>query len=464
MSDTELEENWKDKYFKALMEQDDAEKASEERFEQVVKELLHAFGHFKGQDQAVDDALNDLSEKTNLETLEVSILQDLNRQIADVIDNASGVNINEQASSETQLSNANVNPYEVAKDSLNHLVENFPSDVTNQLDIKQLKSSLQSVDSIDTLQAVADELKNAVTTVLNDRNKKVKELSNFLGSVAKRLNTLQSHLKDEKSDRKNSSADRGDLGKLVGNNLQELRESVAEAESVDVMQKEIESRIEIIDNSVISFIETETLRAKKAENSSADLEAQLDKMKLQSDQLRQSLEAARTEAVVDPLTGVSNRRAYDERFEVEYARWKRNHEPLTLAIIDIDKFKSINDTYGHPIGDKVLKVVAGRIQQQVRESDFFGRIGGEEFAFILVNSNLKNALEKVEQLRQSVAECNFRIKKKKFQVTISIGLATFKGRDTIETIYSRADQALVEAKQTGRNKTLTELDIANEIS
>lgn len=463
MSDTELEEDWKDKYFKALMDQDDAEKASEERFEQIFKVLLRAFGHFKGKDQDVDSAITNLSEKTNLRNLEISTLQDLNRQIADITDTIADIS-QEQPDSEVSSADDTTFSYDIAKESLSHLLKHFPSEVTNHLDIEQVNSSLLDADSIDSLQAVADELKNAVTTVLSERNKKVKELSNFLGDVARRLNSLQSHMQDEKSDRKDSSADRGDLGKLVGSNLQELRESVADAESVEAMQKEIDSRIEVIDSSVTSFIETESLRAEKAESSSAELEAQLEKMKLQANQLRQSLEAARTEAVVDPLTGVSNRRAYDERFEVEYARWKRNHEPLTLAIMDIDKFKSINDTYGHPIGDKVLKVVAGRIQQQVRESDFFGRIGGEEFAFILVNSSLENALEKVELLRQSVAECNFKIKKKKFQVTISIGLATFKGKDTIDTIYTRADQALVQAKQTGRNKTLTELDLENDIS
>ena len=455
MSETELEENWKDKYFKSLMDLDDLEKAAEERFGQLYQELLYAFGHFRGKNQAVDETIAALPGISETDNISIDLLKDLNRQIANISDLLS----EDLPQENDDATDKELEPFTIAKDALEYLIEQLPAEIARQLDSDKLNTTLNETNDVNSLRAIADDVKNALAAVLNERNKKIKELSTFLGGVARRLDGLQSHLKDEKTDRKNSSEDRGDLSELVGSNLRSIRESVAEAESIDVLQQEIDSKLNEVDQKVTSFIEAEAERADKAEQSSASLETQLKKLQTQTSQLRQSLEAARTDAVVDPLTGVSNRRAYDERFQIEYSRWKRNHEPLTLAIMDIDHFKKINDTYGHPIGDKVLKVVAGRIQQQVRESDFFGRIGGEEFAFLLVNSDIENSIEKVEALRKSVAECNFRIKKKKFQVTISIGLATFKGKDTIDTIYSRADEALVIAKQTGRNKTLSELDL-----
>ena len=455
MSDTDLEEDWKDKYFKALMDQDDAEKAYEERFGLLYKELLNAFGHLRGHDQDVDKNIADLPINTKADEVSIDTLKELNRQIANISDLLS----ENHPQDEENNAESELDPYTITKDSLEYLIEQLPTEIGKQLDSDKLNTSLNEANDVNALRVITDDIKNALTAVLNDRNKKIKELSTFLGSVARRLDGLQSHLKEEKSDRKSSSDDRGDLSQLVGNNLKQIRESVAEAESIDELQKEIDSSLDEVDSKVTTFVEAESQRADKAEQSSAALEKQLQKLQTKTTQLRQSLEAARTDAIVDPLTGVSNRRAYDERFQIEYSRWKRNHDPLTLAIIDIDHFKNINDTFGHPVGDKVLRVVAGRIQQQVRESDFFGRIGGEEFAFILVNSDIENAMEKVETLRKSVEDCNFRIKKKKFQVTISIGLATFKSKDTIETIYSRADEALIKAKQTGRNKTVSELDL-----
>ena len=455
MSETELEENWKDKYFKALMDQDDLEKANGERFELLYKELLVSFGHVRGQSQSVDQSIADLPDLSESNNVSIDTLKELNRQIADISDLLE----EDLPQPEKNETDSDLNPFTIAKDSLEYLIEQLPKEVSKQLDSDKITNSLNESGDVNSLREIADDIKLALSATLNERNKKIKELSKYMGSVARRLDGLQSHLKEEKSGRKSSSDGRGDLSELVGNNIKQIRESVAGAESIDVLQKAIDSRLDEVDSKVTTFVEAESERADKAEKSSAALEAQLEKLQTQTNKLRQSLEAARTDAVVDPLTGVSNRRAYDERFQVEYARWKRNHEPLTLAVMDIDHFKKINDTFGHPIGDKVLKVVAGRIQQQVRESDFFGRIGGEEFAFILVNSDIENAMEKVETLRKSVEDCNFSIKKKKFQVTMSIGLATFKGSDTIDTIYARADEALVKAKQTGRNKTLSELDL-----
>ncbi len=455
MSGTELEENWKEKYFKALLETEELEKAGKERLEELYRELLHAFGHFRGREESIDEALGRLPDCDHVDQVSLTELQALNRQIAEIIDDLSSSKSATDSGQETD-------PLGVAKDSLEYLVQNLPKEVARRLDSEKTDFSQDRINDINTLREAADEIKNTITCVLNERNKKIKELSSFLGGVARKLDGLQTHMQDEKSNRQSSSKDRGELEKVVGDNLKEIKTTVAEAEDIEQLQKAIESRLEEIDKKVASFVEAETERADQAEKASAVLESQLEKLRNEADQLRQSLEAARTDAIVDPLTGVSNRRAYDERFQVEYSRWKRYHEPLTLAIMDIDHFKQINDTYGHPIGDKVLKVVAGRIQQQVRESDFFGRIGGEEFAFLLVDSDLENAMNKVEELRQSIEECNFRMKKKKFKVTISIGVAQFKSRDTIESVYQRADKALVKAKQSGRNRCLSERDLEKE--
>lgn len=453
MSEAQLEDNWKDKYFKALLAQEDAEKAQGELISQIYAELIRAFGHFRGRDERLDEILAGLPPEPVQNALSISTLKDINRQIGQRHDQLTRPAVdNSQAANQTDA-------LAVAKSTLLSLIEQLPAEISNSLYEEGVDEALENAQEIDHILAVVCKIKDKLYLILEDRAKQIKKLSSFMGNVAKRLDGMKLHLDEEKNDRKASQNDRGDLTKLVGNNLQMIRESVAEADSINTLQRTIESRLDEIDTTVTSFTERESERADKAEKASSELEAQLQRMESETHQLRQSLEAARTEAIIDPLTGVSNRRAYEDRMQIEYSRWKRNHTPLVLAVMDIDHFKKINDNFGHPIGDKVLKVVAGRLQQQVRESDFFGRIGGEEFAFLLVDSTIDNALEKTETLRKSIQECNFRIKKKKFQVTMSIGLAQFKGKDTVQTVYQRADQALVQAKKSGRNQCQSELDL-----
>lgn len=453
MSEAQLEDNWKDKYFKALLAQEDAEKAQGELISQIYAELIRAFGHFRGRDERLDEILAGLPPEPVQNALSICTLKDINRQIGQRHDQLTRPAVdNSQAANQTDA-------LAVAKSTLLSLIEQLPAEISKSLYTEGAVEDLGNAQEIDQILVVVCKIKDKLHIILDDRAKQIKKLSSFMGDIARRLDGMKLHLNEEKNDRKASQGDRGDLTKLVGNNLQKIRESVAESESINNLQQTIESRLDEIDTTVTRFAEKESERADNAEKTSYELEAQLHKMESETRQLRESLEVARTEAIVDPLTGISNRRAYDERMQIEYSRWKRNHDPLVLAVMDIDHFKKINDSFGHFVGDKVLKVVAGRLQQQVRESDFFGRIGGEEFAFLLVASTLDSALEKVETLRKSIQECNFRIKKKKFQVTMSIGLAQFKGKDTIQTVYQRADQALAEAKKTGRNKCQSELDL-----
>ena len=160
-----------------------------------------------------------------------------------------------------------------------------------------------------------------------------------------------------------------------------------------------------------------------------------------------------------PLTGVANRRAYDERIKLEFERWKRNKEPLAIAIMDVDKFKKINDTFGHPVGDKVLRTISQLIHKKVRGSDFFGRVGGEEFVVIFAGSDLANIMTRLEQFRKSIEDCKFGSKGNRVVITMSVGCALFSNEDNPSNVYERADQALLKAKQTGRNKCLSDQDL-----
>ncbi len=167
---------------------------------------------------------------------------------------------------------------------------------------------------------------------------------------------------------------------------------------------------------------------------------------------------------LDPLTQVSNRRALMESLELELRRSRRYHHPFTLLFLDVDRFKEINDRYGHAFGDKVLQRIVQIAGGQVRPPDIIGRYGGEEFAIGLVECSPEGAQRIAERIRLKIAEFSFAWEQNRASVTVSIGVAMLTPDiDRVETLIDRADQALYEAKATGRNRVELYKDVTREV-
>jgi diguanylate cyclase (GGDEF)-like protein len=164
------------------------------------------------------------------------------------------------------------------------------------------------------------------------------------------------------------------------------------------------------------------------------------------------LEKLKTElerlVVVDPLTGVFNRRKFHETLGMSIAAAMRHQHLFALLMLDIDNFKLINDRYGHQAGDEVLRVVCGLVGSSVRSVDQIFRVGGEEFCLVATAMDAEQAGALAEKIRQVVESHVF---PEVGRVTISIGIATFKEGDTQQNIFARADSAMYQAKNRGRN-------------
>ena len=159
-------------------------------------------------------------------------------------------------------------------------------------------------------------------------------------------------------------------------------------------------------------------------------------------------------ASVDGMTGLYNRRHFLSLAEIEWSRFLRYNRPLALLMFDIDHFKSVNDTYGHDVGDQVIKAVAHVLQHSKRTSDIAGRVGGEEFVLLLPEATLDSARLAAERLRQKVLERVVEAEGRTVSVTISIGVSSAQsGVSGIDDLMKQADLALYEAKRTGRNRT-----------
>lgn len=161
-------------------------------------------------------------------------------------------------------------------------------------------------------------------------------------------------------------------------------------------------------------------------------------------------------SLTDALTGLYNRRHLDTNLEREFLRAKRYHNDLSIAVIDIDFFKKVNDTYGHLCGDYVLKEVAYMILETLRKTDMVFRYGGEEFVAILTETPLEKAVIPLERLRKSIESYPFEYNGISFRVTVSIGVnSTESGAATAGEFLDLADKALYLAKNKGRNRVIT---------
>ncbi|WP_256761691.1 sensor domain-containing diguanylate cyclase [Cohnella sp. WQ 127256] len=216
---------------------------------------------------------------------------------------------------------------------------------------------------------------------------------------------------------------------------------------IDCVLIEMRKRIEYEREMLNSKRKLEELNQEKdlAHETLKALHTELELKQAELIQLNQQLE---TQASTDGLTGARNRRFFQESLAASIALFNRISIPFSLMLLDIDFFKRINDTYGHPVGDEILIRLAQTMQEQSREIDIVARYGGEEFAIILPDVNRDNALQVAERYRRTIEQAEWG----EYKITISIGIATVTSEDTAETLLVKTDQALYVSKSRGRNR------------
>lgn len=191
------------------------------------------------------------------------------------------------------------------------------------------------------------------------------------------------------------------------------------------------------------------------EYSHEHLREQMSELAAEVETLRHEIEQAREEALTDPLTGISNRKAFDAALERTLQQSAETGSPFSLLLADVDHFKKFNDTYGHLVGDKVLRFVAGALKRSVKGADTTARYGGEEFAVILPDTDLRGGMTVAEQIRKAISSGKLRDSSKGDiygKVTVSLGVCTYDGSGTAADLIDGADQALYRAKNNGRNR------------
>lgn len=183
------------------------------------------------------------------------------------------------------------------------------------------------------------------------------------------------------------------------------------------------------------------------------LQSELEETRKAVAQQSQKLEEAKEEARVDALTGLPNRRSFDEQIEQAHAAFSEKGKSYTVALLDVDHFKKFNDVHGHAVGDKVLEFVGEVLRRTQRGTDHVARYGGEEFAVLLERVPGHQATLVVERQRDRIGKSSLRVDGKDLSITVSAGVAEIQPGESTASVLERADQALYTAKEAGRDQT-----------
>jgi len=330
----------------------------------------------------------------------------------------------------------------------------LPAELTEEVEglKERLAEGLPEQAVAPALHAIAD----LVSSMRRQMEAENHELQDFLRHLTGRLQDLDQHLAGAQTHHRASVDSSRELGAAVQAQVRHIETSVDRAEDPQQLKAEIQQRLETILRHLDEHRESDEARQHQLEEQLERLNQRVREMEKEGESLRQRLREKHELAVHDPLTGLYNRLAYDERIAQEFARAKRYKLPLSLAVLDIDRFKRINDSYGHKAGDKALKIIADRVSNNLRETDFLARYGGEEFAIVMPETGLSDALVAVEKLRKDVSQSQFHYQGTGVAITVSVGLAEMHADDNPESLFQRADRALYAAKESGRDRTCSE--------
>jgi diguanylate cyclase len=313
--------------------------------------------------------------------------------------------------------------------------------------VQRSKESITPEEFAEGLERVARLISDQRVNLVRER----REVEELLQQMDARLAEIAGYLASDTADQKSAQASTQQFDLMLTSEVRSLTDEMHNAADLGTLRSRVQGRLEVISNHLQDYRLRESARVAAQLDRTQRMRVRVTALEQEIHGLHRSLQEEQSLRLVDALTGIHNRAAYDERIRLEFMRWQRDNSVASVLAWDLDRFKEINDTYGHTAGDKVLKVIAQYLAQQVRGTDFVARYGGEEFVMILIGTDAAQALVAADKIRLGVQNIGFHFHNKPVTVTASCGIAAFRGEDTPESVFDRADRALYRAKDGGRN-------------
>ena len=278
------------------------------------------------------------------------------------------------------------------------------------------------------------------------------EFSVFLEQLSSRLVSAAETIAEGghlDAERKSNSST---LDTAMRDGIEHIRHQISGTRDLQSLKQEVNKRLDGIGQAFESFREQEERIGSESAAGARALAERVIELQQKTRDAELMIEEQRRLAHTDTLTRLPNREAWTNRLQQEYQRWQRYRRPLALAVCDIDRFKNVNDRFGHAVGDAVLRAVGECVSSQLRKTDFVARFGGEEFVFLLPETTPEQAKGAMDKVREAIAALSIEAGGRKgVTVTASFGVAGFADDDEPDRVFTRADTALYQAKAAGRD-------------
>lgn len=292
-------------------------------------------------------------------------------------------------------------------------------------------------------------IRDYITKISRERE----DAASFIREIGTRLIEIENHFVGTFSDSEKNRNDNRAFNDSLQNHIADISSGLDSCKTLDELKSVVASKLSVISEAIKQKSSTDDHMRAQAEKRLSYLKSGIDQMKHEIEAANIKAHNLEMELLKDSLTGAFNRRAYERRMQEEFIRFRRYKSHYSILVFDVDLFKSINDRFGHMVGDRCLQEIIKRVQPVLRDSDMVARYGGEEFVIILPETPLAGSLEVAEKIRRTVEATDFMHKGDKVVITVSVGASQVSEGDSEPTsVFERADEAMYEAKKSGRNR------------
>ncbi len=343
----------------------------------------------------------------------------------------------------------------VLQGPLSSIVDQFltrPND-PHQHRFEQLQQSIRSCLDSNALVSICEELARLIGSYLNTNTEERQQFALFVGELRNNFTEMETLLLSSLTDKHETYQTDAEFNQTLGLQMDDIRETVNISKTIEEIRGLVSTKLQAIRTALEEKRKQDEVLVEQSNHKMNELQQHLQNMKNEVTQIQERTRSLEQEVLLDSLTNIHNRRAYEMRIDEELQRFQRYNHIFSLLIFDVDHFKRVNDEFGHRAGDRCLCEIVKRARSSLRKVDFLARYGGEEFVIILPGTPRESARTVAEKLRQQIDRTAFLFQGSRVPVTISLGVTQAEPSDADpQSIFTRADEAMYEAKREGRNR------------
>lgn len=338
-------------------------------------------------------------------------------------------------------------------DAVNVLKSSLGGEYINKLD--RITGLINTAEDIGDISRVREDIFGLIQEYIADTNTDREKVASFVQEVVSKIFEIEAILVQSYEYSGQMESSNQGFESLLASELLTLKDNSRVSTTLEELKEQVSKRLAFIEQALQKKREFDSKLMAQEQKQRQEFQTGFVRLKQKLEKATRHSEALEKKLNQDQLTGAYNRRAYDKRIEEEMERFLRYQSVFSLLVIDADKFKNINDRYGHAVGDKCLQEIIKRTIPLLRKNDMLARYGGEEFVVIMPGTGKDGAKEAAEKIRQTIEKIGFIYKKEKVKVTVSIGVTEVMETDTThESVFERADIAVYQAKKQGRNRVV----------